>query len=682
MKVSSYAQAVELAKSGDEKGFEYLYEKTYQSKYYLALQYMKNEESAKDVLQEAYIKAFSKLDKLEQPEAFSGWLGVIVANTAKNMLTKKNPMLFSDLSEQNEDQNAAYEIEDDLIQNQPELAYTQKEMQDLVRELIDSLSEEQRMCILMFHMEGASIREIASALGCSENTVKSRLNYGRKNLKAKAEALQKKGYKLFNISPVALLLYLLRTQQADFSSSPFAQSIGKAMAENIFHSKEFSHLTAASASEKAANGGIHLAAQAAKHGVFHSAAVKIAAVVFGVCIVGGAAVYGFTQVRTDDTSQPQTSQQQTSDTPQEQPKQVQDEEYTSLIAGNLTKEELEFVLAYGPKEIPSQGFTYDDYKSLLICLCDASARNGNFIQSYNTTDDLGREAYSVETINRFFSSFTDFRFDADSISADASVRLDGDQFYLLNASIDFVAHAEITSAQYTSDKMEIYFTYDYLSSDMGQQGKPKEVTNKIATLTPNADGLFQIIKIEPADTQTDTASSEANTSDGQTVKELYTQILQKVANQESGYEFSKVSTSTQGYDYFLYDVNGDGQKELVVGALFSERTSTYHDFRVYGYEKQEKGYQIKPFSGEAVAESLYAAADQNGFYQMDFARGTGQIKMYRITFQNDQISISTNSEYEFTLGDDASNSFLNDNPLIEWKSSSDLSGFNVLDSEN
>ncbi len=102
-------------------------------------------------------------------------------------------MLFSDLSKQDEEDYPECEIQDELIQNQPESSYTQKEVQNLVRELIDSLSEEQRVCILMFHLEGASIRQIASALECSENTVKSRLNYGRKNLKVKAEELQEKG---------------------------------------------------------------------------------------------------------------------------------------------------------------------------------------------------------------------------------------------------------------------------------------------------------------------------------------------------------------------------------------------------------------------------------------------------------------------------------------------------------
>ena len=43
----NYTEAVSLAKSGDERGFSFLYEKTYKSKFYLALQYTKDEEAAK-----------------------------------------------------------------------------------------------------------------------------------------------------------------------------------------------------------------------------------------------------------------------------------------------------------------------------------------------------------------------------------------------------------------------------------------------------------------------------------------------------------------------------------------------------------------------------------------------------------------------------------------------------------
>lgn len=86
----------------------------------------------------------------------------------------------------------------------------------MVHEMLDTLPDDQRMCILMFHFEGASIREIAEAMECSENTVKSRLNYGRKAIKKKSEELQKKGYKLYSMAPLPLLLFLLRKEEEAF----------------------------------------------------------------------------------------------------------------------------------------------------------------------------------------------------------------------------------------------------------------------------------------------------------------------------------------------------------------------------------------------------------------------------------------------------------------------------------
>ena len=103
---------------------------------------------------------------LKEPEAFPGWLGMIVANEAKNALQKKNPLLFSEVQTQEED--FIPEVEDTREEAQPELSYSRKETQELVREMINALSEEQRVCILMFEIEGIPIKDIAASLGCSE----------------------------------------------------------------------------------------------------------------------------------------------------------------------------------------------------------------------------------------------------------------------------------------------------------------------------------------------------------------------------------------------------------------------------------------------------------------------------------------------------------------------------------
>ena len=211
-----YTQAVEQAKAGREEGFTFLYENTYRNKLYIAMKYMKNEQDAMDVLQDAYIKAFARLDSLQDANAFPGWMSTIVANTAINALQKKKAVLFSDLQNENDEGDVfEYTLEDENMSTQPEMACTVQETQDMVRELIDSLSDEQRICVLMFHLEGYSIKDIATVLNCSENTVKSRLNYGRKNIKAKAEELQKKGYKLYSYTPMCLLVYLLMAERGN-----------------------------------------------------------------------------------------------------------------------------------------------------------------------------------------------------------------------------------------------------------------------------------------------------------------------------------------------------------------------------------------------------------------------------------------------------------------------------------
>lgn len=324
--------AIAQAVKGDERGFAYLYEQTYQKKYYLALQYMKNKEAAEDVLQEAYLKAFQKLQTLQNPEAFEGWLGMIVANTAKNMLAKKNPMLFSELAVDGEGEEYVYDVEDDNPENQPELAYTQEETKELVYEMMDTLSEEQRMCILMFHIENISISEIARAMDCSENTVKSRLNYGRKNLKSKAEEMQKKGYRLYSVAPIPLLLYLLSTDQKVMAAEPAFRMAGEkveavvlkkatAKASTIAGNTAAKSSTSA-AGKAAAKGTASAAGKTAAKGTASTAgkiaAGKIAAAVVVTCIVG-AGSYGVYQLNNenhmaDRLSKAATTAQMTEDT--------------------------------------------------------------------------------------------------------------------------------------------------------------------------------------------------------------------------------------------------------------------------------------------------------------------------------------------------------------------------------
>ena len=520
----TYTEAINLARAGEERGYGFLYEKTYKSKYYLALQYMKNEEEAEEVLQEAYIKAFSKLDTLENPEAFQGWLGMIVANTAKNMLAKKRPLLFSDLAVDDEGEAFEYQIEDDDLEVQPELSYTRQETKELVHELIDSLSEEQRLCILMFHIEGISISEIARTMDCSENTVKSRLNYGRKNLRMKAEDLQKKGYKLYSVAPLPLFLMLLRSEETYLAAEGILSAAGKLVADQGFASlssgegvlstteavtdavkgmsKEATKTAGSAVKAKDALGA------AGKAGILHTTAGKAAAIVLGICVAGGATFFGVSQVMEarqeakEAEVQEEIERQKEKEKKEEQakePKEVKDSDYSSLIAGNLTKEELEYVLSYGPEEIPNGGFSMEDYMRILNTLCEPSERTGGPVQYYGSTPDYMPQ-YSVKDVNRLFESFSDFQFteENDVEQGDyGDVNVDGEKIMFWAATENHVREATITSAEYNSEEMELYYTYS-----RGAYGDESYIAEKKAILKPNSEGLFKIVSIEEISRET------------------------------------------------------------------------------------------------------------------------------------------------------------------------------------
>lgn len=514
----TYTEAINLVKAGEERGYGFLYEKTYKSKYYLALQYMKNEEEAEDVLQEAYIKAFSKLDTLENPEAFQGWLGMIVANTAKNMLAKKRPLLFSDLAVDDEGEAFEYQIEDDDLEVQPELSYTRQETKELVHELIDSLSEEQRLCILMFHIEGIPISEIARAMDCSENTVKSRLNYGRKNLRMKAEDLQKKGYKLYSVAPLPLFLMLLRSEEKALAAEGILSAAGRLVADQVFTSLSSGEgvLATTEAVTEAVKGMSKEATKTAgsavkakgtlgaagKAGIFHTTAGKAAAIVLGICVTGGVTFFGVSQVMEarqeakEAEVQEEIGRQKEKEKKEEQakePKEVKDSDYFSLIAGNLTKEELEYVLSYGPEEIPNGGFSMEDYMRILNTLCEPSSRTGGPVQYYGSTPDYMPQ-YSVKDVNRLFESFSDFQFteENDVEQGDyGDVNVDGEKIMFWAATENHVREATITSAEYNSEEMELYYTYS-----RGAYGDESYIAEKKAILKPNSEGLFKIVSIE------------------------------------------------------------------------------------------------------------------------------------------------------------------------------------------
>ncbi len=808
-----YEKVVKAALEGKESAFTQLYESTQRDMYYIALKYMKDEDAAMDVLQDSYLKAWQSLASLKEPGSFRAWFGRIVANTAKNALAKKKPLLFSQLEGENEEGDLyEFDIEDDKTEYQPERSYTQKETQELVHELIDSLSDEQRLCILMYHLDDQSIKDIAQTFGISENTVKSRLLYGRKAIKAKAEELQKKGYQLYTVAPVVLFLYLLHSEKfstpvmAAASAAMEAQRaavVGKArtIAQAGTSAGRQAAKTAVSAGKKAGKA-------AAKQTFIQTAAGKILIGVAVVGVLGGGAVTAvhylgqqqeqevavasanmevlptgaqetaptvMPTASADDeiilTPEPEaddeiilTPEPEADDeiilTPEpesddeiilmpepgegdeivitpgedesdeivitpgddeivilpgegedavvtpvpeepgiilEQP--VADEDFPSLLAGNLTKEELQLVLTYGPSEISGEGYPHSESMNTLNSIWQGDMF-GDLIEKADY--DAYNKKYLLSDVNRLFSLFTDFQFTEDNdYDTETGPNVDGEYIIFIPATLNYSVETQIQSAVYTPEEMRIRYTYTKQIYEEGQQAQTSE---KEAVLLPNAQGRYQIVWIGDANAQTEEVPAEETPAEkipeepdiiiedvngvpvgedgipdvpqatGQDLMNLYTDAVNASAAGTDGYIFYGYENLTGEREYALYDMDQDGTQELILRESINEGPVYSFAHRVYSAADNGAGYELVMVEGSEKANSFTRPPEGAGLYALEFFQGNGEEAFYRVTLENGSLVRASEPEQVTTMGDENSQAYWDQEPKLTWYSVTDLSG--------
>jgi len=126
-------------------------------------------EDAEDVVQDAFIKVFQKLDQLNESKAFGGWLKRMVINDSINFLKKKNKIRFKEVDEN---------IGEEEVVEVPKVNYSVEK----IKRAMSMLPEGYRLVTTMFLFENMSHNAIASTLNISESTSKSQYSRGRKKL--------------------------------------------------------------------------------------------------------------------------------------------------------------------------------------------------------------------------------------------------------------------------------------------------------------------------------------------------------------------------------------------------------------------------------------------------------------------------------------------------------------------
>ncbi|QOZ31032.1 RNA polymerase sigma factor [Bradyrhizobium sp. CCBAU 53421] len=183
---SGDAELVRRALARDEAAIRAIMQANNRRLFRLARGILRNDNEAEDVVQDAYVRAFTHLDQFRGDSSLSTWLSRIAMNEALGRLRSKRASV-----EWSELPNGAAEAQ--IIQfplssaADPEKSMAQREIQQFVEHAIDELPEAFRLVFITRVIEGMNVEETADILGLKPETVKTRLHRARTMLRDNVE---------------------------------------------------------------------------------------------------------------------------------------------------------------------------------------------------------------------------------------------------------------------------------------------------------------------------------------------------------------------------------------------------------------------------------------------------------------------------------------------------------------
>lgn len=182
--VANEAELIRAALSGDSEAFGQLV-RTHQERLYAAmLQVTRSTEEAEDVVQEAFVRAFLKLDSFHGNSQFFTWLYRIAFNNALSRRRRKQPSVSLEQAREATGTEPVDHVD------APDAGLLREERVAMIRLALDQLTLEHRAILVLREMEDQSYEAIADILQISIGTVRSRLNRARTQLRLTLEDMQ------------------------------------------------------------------------------------------------------------------------------------------------------------------------------------------------------------------------------------------------------------------------------------------------------------------------------------------------------------------------------------------------------------------------------------------------------------------------------------------------------------
>ena len=174
-------QLVDLAKAGDMQAFEELVSRHRDRVYVRAYSIMRNEALAVDLSQNAWVKAWQRLEQFHGEASFPTWLSRIVTNVCLDEL-RRQKRARTDSLEAMEESTGPVENRMEIETLDPIEGLSREELRERIDAALAKLSDKHRTVIVLYEFEQLEYREIAEKMGTSIGTVMSRLFYARKRM--------------------------------------------------------------------------------------------------------------------------------------------------------------------------------------------------------------------------------------------------------------------------------------------------------------------------------------------------------------------------------------------------------------------------------------------------------------------------------------------------------------------
>lgn len=200
-------EIIDDAIKGGKESVEFLYRLTYKDMYKTVKFAGCPTENIQEVMIDSYTLGCSNLSGLSHPDRFSSWIDKIAIYRTINQL--KDTVNGSFPATDGEDDEVEFIPE--MLKELPNKLVGEKKAKEYIDNILGALTVEQRMTIVIFYYNKLSIKEISHGTGCSENTVKDRLNSGKIIVENQVEKLKKDGTDTYGLAPISYLLLLFES---------------------------------------------------------------------------------------------------------------------------------------------------------------------------------------------------------------------------------------------------------------------------------------------------------------------------------------------------------------------------------------------------------------------------------------------------------------------------------------